>query len=155
MSKIDVDMAVAQAKAKPNDGKLSIVEAPKNTRMSHLDLPVRPMFWQIIIQPIEPPTQIGSILIDEKSQEVEQIQTTIGHVLAIGSLAFKGKTAGGVALNEEELIIQVGDCVLFSRYSGQKIKVKNRKGDEKLIIMLNDSDLMGVVSNPERIRFWL
>jgi co-chaperonin GroES (HSP10) len=120
-------------------------------------LPIKPLFYSIIVEPLPPKQQSeGGLIIAQQAQEVEAIQNTVGIVLAIGSLAFKSKTAGGLDLEREEIKIAEGDYVIFQRYTGQKVKLKPSSGSEdRTVIILSDTELMGVVSDPDKIRFWL
>jgi co-chaperonin GroES (HSP10) len=133
------------------------IDLEATTPLTEADLPVLPMFWNVIVEPLMPPEKTkGGILLSEETQEVERIQCTIGRVLAIGDLAFKGKTSSGIALGEcpRAAALKAGQFVLFAKHTGQKIKI--RKGDrQRLIILLSDSELLGIVSKPEMIRFWI
>ena len=133
------------------------IDLPSVEPLTAADLPVLPMFWMVIVEPLLPKTiSDGGIHLAEESQKVEQIQCTIGRILALGDLAFKGKTTAGLALSDcsRAAALKAGDHVLFARYTGQTIKIR-RKDRERMIIILSDSEILGVVSKPEHIRFWI
>lgn len=122
------------------------------------DIPIAPLFWSLIVEPLEPKQRTaGGLYLAEQSKEVEKIQCTIGRVLRVGSQCFKGKTSSGIVLADDPLVqsLKPGDYVLFARYTGQQIKLRQPVGDDRLVIVLSDTELLGVVSEPERIRFWI
>ena len=143
---------------KPIDVEKMIKDATRDfVPLTKADIPIKPLFYSMIVEPLPPKQQsAGGLIIAEQAQEVEAIQNTVGIVLAIGSLAFKAKTAGGLDFSEEAIKIKEGDYVLFQRYTGQKVKIKHPgTNEDRTIIILSDSELMGVVTDPDRIRFWL
>lgn len=121
------------------------------------DLPLAPLFWSIVVEPLIPKkkTESGLYLADE-ARKVEKIQNTVGRVLYVGALSFKGKTSSGLELASDPLVgqIQVGTYVLFARYTGQEVKF-TKDGHDRTIIILSDTELLSVVTNPSVIRFWL
>lgn len=122
------------------------------------DLPLLPLFWHIVVAPLQPKTRTESgIIIGGEAQRIEKIQNTIGRVLHVGPLAFKGRTASGISLSDDEsvLALKPGDHVLFARYTGQNIQIRAKNGDQHLIILLSDTELLAVVTDPDRIRFWI
>ena len=122
------------------------------------DVPITPLFWSLIVEPLQPKQRTKSgLYVPEEAQKVEKIQCTIGRVLVVGSQCFKGKTSSGIVLGEDPLVqsIQPGAYVLFARYTGQQIKLRAPSGDDRLVILLSDTELLGVVSDPDRIRFWI
>lgn len=122
------------------------------------DVPITPLFWSLIVEPLEPKQRTASgLYVPEEAQKIEKIQCTIGRVLVIGAQCFKGKTSSGIALGDDPLVQQIapGAYVLFARYTGQQIKLRQPSGADRLIVLLSDTELLGVVSDPDRIRFWL
>lgn len=121
------------------------------------EVPIFPLFWQILVEPLLPKKRTGSgIHIPDEAQEVEKIQNTVGRVLRLGTLAFKAKAASGLDLSQDEKArtLQAGDYVLFARYTGQTVNLKT-SGDDRVVILLSDSELLAVISDPDRIRFWI
>ena len=121
------------------------------------DLPLAPLFWSIVVERLVPKkVSEGGIYFSEESQKVEKIQNTIGRVLWLGDLAFKGTTASGIKLGDDSRVrkLRAGDYVLFARYTGQEVKFVKDKRD-RTIIILSDTELLAVVSDPNVIRFWI
>ena len=92
---------------------------------------IRPLHDRVIVKRLdeEKRTASGIVIPDTAAEKPDQ-----GEVMAIG----KGKLS-----DEGQLIpldIQVGDRVLFGKYSGQTVKVK---GDELLV--MREEDIMGVI----------
>lgn len=125
--------------------------------LTALDIPLRPMFWSIVVEPLIPKkkTESGLYIADE-AQKVEKIQNTIGRVLVVGDLAFKGKTESGLHLAADKYAadLKEGDYVLFARYTGQTVNFR-KDGHDRTIILLSDTELLAVVDDPSVIRFWL
>lgn len=122
------------------------------------DVPITPLFWSLIVEPLQPKKQTaGGLYISQGAQDVEKIQCTVGRILKIGSQCFKGKTSSGIVLSDDPLVqnLKVGDCVLFARYTGQQVKLRQPVGDDRLVIVLSDTELLGVVADPDHIRFWI
>jgi len=92
---------------------------------------VRPLFDRILLQRSEEPTRSkGGLYLPETSKEKPQN----GKVLAVGA----GRVnADGTIV---PLQVQVGDVVVFGKYSGTEIKLN---GEERLII--REEDLLGVL----------
>ena len=92
---------------------------------------IRPLHDRVIVKRLEEEkkTASGIVIPDSAAEKPEQ-----GEIMAVG----KGK------LNDQgELValdVQVGDRVLFGKYSGQTVRVK---GDELLV--MREEDLLGVV----------
>jgi len=98
------------AKANP-DGTVSILRPPKikNTTGLH------PTADKILVEPVtvEEKTS-GGIVLASQSLDKEQLAQTIGTVIAVGNSAH---------LCPEMTGIEVGDQVLFARYSGSEFPV--------------------------------
>jgi len=97
---------------------------------------IRPLHDRIIVKRLdeEKRTASGIVIPDTAAEKPDQ-----GEVMAVG----KGKLS-----DEGKLIpldIQVGDRVLFGKYSGQSVRVK---GDELLV--MREEDVMGIVEGGQR-----
>ena len=92
---------------------------------------VRPLHDRVIVKRLEEErTSPGGIVIPDTAAE----KPDQGEVLAIG----KGKLLEDG--NVRPLDLKVGDKILFGKYSGQSVKVK----DEELLVM-REEDVMGVL----------
>ena len=94
---------------------------------------IRPLHDRVVVKRIEEgETMIGGLIIPDSAKEKPQQ----GEVVAIG----KGKkTEDGKVL---PLDVQVGDRILFGKYSGSDIKLD---GTEYLI--MREDEILGVLSN--------
>lgn len=113
----------------------------------------RPMGWKLLVKPkrAKKVSAGGLILVDETS-EAEEAMIYIGKVLAIGEAAFKTKTQGGIDLSTWDFVPEVGDWVVYAPFAGQKMRVK---GDDSIILLLNDTEIQGLVDNPDEYWSWL
>jgi chaperonin GroES len=94
---------------------------------------IRPLADRILVKRVEEETKTaGGILIPDNAKE----KPMEGSVVAVGT--GKVLTDGKVRPME----INVGDRVLFSKYSGTEIKLE---GTEHLI--LREDDILGIVNN--------
>jgi len=94
---------------------------------------IRPLHDRIVVKRIEEKeTMKGGIIIPDTAKEKPQE----GEVVAVG----KGKRAEDGKLIA--LDVQVGDHILFGKYSGNDIKID---GNEYLI--MREDEVLGVLSN--------
>jgi co-chaperonin GroES (HSP10) len=117
-------------------------------------LPMQPMFWHVLLEPARARSTIGSgvLYAAELSQQIEDIQTTIGRIVAIGPSAFTGKTNAGNFLGEDiDRSTIVGKWVMFAKHTGQEIRL--RSGHR--LKLMNDSELLAFVNDPEDFKHWL
>lgn len=92
---------------------------------------VRPLFDRILVKRNEEPTKSkGGLFLPETAKE----KPVEGTVLAVGNgrVADDGKVT--------PLTVQVGDKVVFGKYSGTEIKVD---GEDRLI--LREDDVLGIL----------
>ena len=113
----------------------------------------RPMGWKLLVRPrrAKKMSAGGLILVDETS-DAEEAMIYIGQVLAIGEAAFKTKTQGGIDLSSWDYVPEVGDWIVYAPFAGQKMRVK---GDDSIILLLNDTEVQGLVDNPDDYWSWL
>ncbi len=93
---------------------------------------LRPLHDRVIVKRLEQETKTASgiVLPDAATEKPDQ-----GEVLAVGP-GKRNDKGDFVALN-----VQVGDCVLFGKYSGQAVKV-----DGEELLVMREEDLFAVVS---------
>jgi co-chaperonin GroES (HSP10) len=113
---------------------------------------MQPMFWHVLIEPMRAKQKVGSIYVANETQRVEEIQTTIGRLVAMGPTAFTGKTNSGNELAKGiDRDTLIGSWVMYQKHTGQEIKL--RSGHR--LILMNDSELLAFVNDPEDFRHWL
>lgn len=92
---------------------------------------IRPLHDRVIVKRMEEErkTASGIVIPDTAAEKPDQ-----GEVVAIG----KGKILEDGRL--QPLDLEVGDRILFGKYSGQTVRIK---GDD--LLMMREEDIMGVV----------
>ncbi len=92
---------------------------------------IRPLHDRVIIKRVETErtTSSGIVIPDSAGEKPDQ-----GEVLAVGT----GKRLEDGSVRALE--VQVGDRVLFGKYSGQTVKV-----DGQELLVMREEDIMGVV----------
>ncbi len=94
---------------------------------------IRPLHDRVVVKRIEEgETMIGGLIIPDSAKEKPQQ----GEVVAVG----KGKRSDDGQL--QPMDVQVGDRILFGKYSGSDIKLN---GTEYLI--MREDEILGVLSN--------
>ena len=92
---------------------------------------IRPLSDRIVVQPEELETKTkGGIYIPDTADKDKPMR---GKIIAIGN----GKYIDGKI---HPLQVQVGDTILFGKYSGTSIKL-----DDKELLVMREEDVMGVV----------
>ena len=99
---------------------------------------LRPLQDRVLIRRVQAETKtLGGIFIPDTAQE----KPVEGEVLAVGP----GKRDEGGKL--QPLDVETGDRVLFDKWSGSEIKL-----DGEDLIIMNESDIMGVVDDAVAMR---
>lgn len=114
------------------------------------ELPGQILFWRIVIAPYVARYE-GAVQVAEVIEQAEQVACSLGRIVSIGHFAFKSKTVAGLDLAEEPSKPKVGDYVLHELYAGTTVKLR---GGKQLRI-INDTDILMVVKDPELIRGYL
>jgi chaperonin GroES len=92
---------------------------------------IRPLSDRIVVQPEELETKTkGGIYIPDTADKDKPMK---GKIIAIGN----GKFVDG---KMQPLQVQVGDTILFGKYSGTSIKL-----DDKELLVMREEDVMGVL----------
>jgi chaperonin GroES len=103
----------------------------------------KPTGYRILILPFSPKQKTkGGIYLADSVLEKERIGTNVGFVVALGPDAYRdgNKFPEGAWCQER-------DWVIFGRYAGARLKIEG--GELRL---LNDDEILAVVSNPEDIQ---
>lgn len=98
----------------------------------------RPLHDRVVVRRIDAEAKTaGGIIIPDNAKEKPQQ----GEVVAVGP---------GSRNEQGELVsldVKTGDRILFGKWSGTEVKV----GSEELLIM-NESDILGVISSTEELK---
>jgi co-chaperonin GroES (HSP10) len=96
----------------------------------------------------------GGIILVAESREIEHANTQVAKVLTAGSLAFKNRNT--MESWPEGSWCAPGDFVRVPRYGGDRWTVKTPDGDEAVLVIFNDLDLVGkVTGDPLAIKAFL
>lgn len=88
---------------------------------------VKPLADRILVKPVKSEEKIGGIIIPDTASKEKPTQ---GSIVAVGN-----------GTKDEEMILKVGDEVLYGKYSGTEIELDG----EKYLIM-RQSDILAVIS---------
>ena len=103
----------------------------------------KPTGYRILILPFSPKQKTkGGIYLADSVLEKERIGTNVGFVVALGPDAYRdgNKFPEGAWCQER-------DWVIFGRYAGARLKIEG--GELRL---LNDDEILAVISDPEDIQ---
>jgi co-chaperonin GroES (HSP10) len=103
-------------------------------------------FGSRVLCQIRTPKKItkGGIILGSDARETEIYNTQVAKVLAKGELAFRNRNT--MDPWPEGSWCEEGDFVRVPRYGGDKWTVKLPEGDEALVVIFNDLDLVGKVT---------
>ncbi len=120
------------------DGELKVEEISGSV----LDRIPKPTGWRIVILPHRGTRKSkGGIVLADQTIERQQLSTTCGYVLRVGSLAY-----GDQAKFPEGPWCKEGDWIIFGRYAGARMNI-----DGGEIRILNDDEILAVINDPEDI----
>ncbi|MBQ8430320.1 MAG: co-chaperone GroES [Clostridia bacterium] len=93
---------------------------------------IKPLLDKIVLEEIEVKQQTDSgIFIPSSAQE----KPVLARVIAVGN-------GGFVDGNNVEILVKIGDKVLFSKYAGNEFKI-----EEKKYIIIKQADILAVVED--------
>ena len=101
-----------------------------------------PTGWRMAILPYRGAERTkGGIVLAEETQRRQNLATVCGYVLKLGPLAYadEAKFPTGAWCAE-------GDWIIFGRYAGARIPI-----DGGEIRLINDDEVLGIVSDPEDV----
>ena len=109
-------------------------------KKEHSKLP-QPTGWRLLVLPFKMNEKTkGGVIMTESTLERQQVASTCGLVLAMGSQCYdKEKFPDGPWCKK-------GDWVIFARYAGSRIQI-----DGGEVILLNDDEVLATIENPEEI----
>jgi co-chaperonin GroES (HSP10) len=116
---------------------------------------VVPFGSRVLVQVRTPKAKTsGGIILTKDVQETEAWNTQVAKIISVGTLAFKNRNT--MEPWPEGSWCEVGDFVRVPRYGGDKWTVKTEGGDEAIVVIFNDLDLVGkVVGDPLAIKAFL
>ena len=99
-------------------------------------MPVRPLEDRVLIKPLDPETKTSSGIYLPESAKEKPIQ---GKVVAVGP---------GKLLDNGERVkpsVKKGDTVVFGKYAGSEIEIKNIKH-----MIMRETELLGIIEKESR-----
>ena len=119
------------------------------------DAGVKPFGSRILVQIRTPKTKTkGGIILTGDVRETEHYNTQVAKVIDVGSLAFKNRNT--MEHWPEGSWCEVGDFVRVPRYGGDRWSVKTVDGEEAIVVIFNDLDLVGkVTGDPLAVKAFL
>ena len=116
---------------------------------------VTPFGSRVLVQIRTPKKKTaGGIMLVGETRETEHYNTQVAKVVAVGSLAFKNRNT--MESWPEGSWCAPGDFVRVPRYGGDRWTVKTPDGDEAIVVIFNDLDLVGkVTGDPLAIKAFL
>lgn len=89
---------------------------------------IKPLFDRVVVKPIKEKTEkIGNIILPESSKQPE-----ISEVIALGTGKIDGK--------EVEFEVNIGDRVIFNKYSGCEFILNN-----ELFTIIKEKDILAII----------
>ena len=86
---------------------------------------IKPLADRVLILPVEVEQKVGGIIIPDTAKEKPQR----GKVVAVGN-----------GTKDEEMILKVGDEVLYGKYAGTELENEGEK-----YLMMRQSDILAIV----------
>ena len=129
--------------SKPEEEKVEFTPESVQENESLIEKLPTPTGYRILILPFSQKAMTkGGIMLAESYLEKERLGTNVGFVVSLGPDAYKDKNKfpNGAWCQER-------DWIIFGRYAGARIKIDG--GDLRL---LNDDEVLAVVSNPEDVQ---
>jgi co-chaperonin GroES (HSP10) len=116
---------------------------------------VQPFGSRVLVQIRTPKKKTaGGIILTDSDRETEIYNTQVAKVIGMGSLAFKNRNT--METWPEGSWCEVGDFVRVPRYGGDRWSVKTATGEDAIVVIFNDLDLVGkVTGDPLAIKAFL
>ena len=108
--------------------------------------------WKVIIDP-KPAKIMSDQGIDmSATEDAQEHLVYLGTLIAIGEAAFTANTQGGINMAEWKVRPRLGDFVMFSPYSGMRIRPRGKKTP---IILMNDTDIQAIIGDMDSFYSWI
>jgi co-chaperonin GroES (HSP10) len=107
--------------------------------------PTKIDLWRVVVQIPQPPeTSAGGLVMPTEYTDRKEFATYVGYVIGMGPLCFTAVTKGGIDLKLAHGC-KVGDWVHIGKHAGEKF----RTADGTLYVVVADTEILGVVEDPE------
>lgn len=127
-------------------------EAARQAWLYDSKLPLEVLLWNILVEPRQPKEMsVGGILLAPDVVSAESFKTNIGRIVHVGSAAWQSQTTGGIDLRKHRTP-KVGDMVVHRHYTGLEMIMQDTG---KRLRIMDDTDVIGIVKDPEQWRMYL
>lgn len=115
---------------------------------------VKPLGSRVMVQIRTPKTKSrGGIILTEEVRETEIYNTQVGKVLEVGPVAFHDRRT--LQPWPEGQWAKPGDFVRIPRFGGDKWQVKAANGEDAIVAIFNDLDIVALVDDPLAVKAFL
>ena len=117
--------------------------SPKESlpKVEELAVKIEPLNDRVLIQPLEKEQVSSSGIVIPETSSKEKPQE--GVVVALGKGGIMNDN--GSVSPDPSKYLKVGDVVLFGRYAGDDLKVKNKSGKDVELKVLHLNSVLGIV----------
>jgi len=129
-------------------------------KTSHFDVEtpvVEPGTWYVTLLCYKPNEETrGGLAFASSTIEAQNVFQSVGKVLYVGPLAFKGRTNSGLDMSTGR-VPKVGEYWAYPRHAGQPypLRAKWPTGAKAIQLVLKDTELLGYVPDPAAIVTWV
>ena len=96
---------------------------------------------RLVVRPVPAVTKTKSgLVLPASSVDEQEFKTSVGRLISVGPNAWK-------RADLSPAWCEVGDCVMYGTYAGQRFTFKGVK-----LVVLNDDNLMAKVDDPDGLR---
>lgn len=107
-----------------------------------LSIEIEPLGDRVVVMPVEKETTTKSGIVIPETTSGEKPQEGVVIAMGNGKIKFEGKE-----LSNPHDYLKVGDHVLFGRYAGDDLKVKNTQGKDVELKVLRLDSVLGKVKH--------
>ncbi len=107
-----------------------------------LAVEIEPLGDRVVVMPVEKETTTKSGIVIPETASGEKPQEGVVIALGNGKIKFEGKE-----LSNPHDYLKVGDHVLFGRYAGDDLKVKDKSGKDVELKVLRIDSVLGKVKH--------
>lgn len=124
--------------------------------IEHVRSIMTPLLWRIVVLPRPEKTEDDGLVVSDESQQAQHWNTTIGCVVSLPPMAYTGSTKAHIDLSQEPNKPKEGDWVMFFSNASFRMELEPRQGHDPLrVLVLNDTDILAVVSDPDKVWCYL
>jgi chaperonin GroES len=116
--------------------------AHKDSKIPKLAVEIEPLGDRVVVMPVEKETTTKSGIVLPETASGEKPSEGVVIAMGKGGIRFEGKE-----LTDPHDFLKVGDHILFGRYAGDEVKVKDKEGKEIEIKILRLDSVLGKIKH--------